>query len=88
MLPVCCAGLEVNSDRPHNKLPYRGAWLWIGPEMIHLMELENPDPMHRPEVGCLSSSYAVMLCDRASVCVSDLKDLCVVSSQQRLQTQW
>ena len=29
-------GLEINPDRPHAKLPYRGAWLWIGPEMIHL----------------------------------------------------
>ena len=28
---------QINPDRPHNKLPYRGAWLWIGPEMIHLM---------------------------------------------------
>lgn len=40
-------GLEVNPDRPHDKLPYRGAWLWIGPEMIHLMELPNPDPTER-----------------------------------------
>jgi catechol 2,3-dioxygenase-like lactoylglutathione lyase family enzyme len=32
-------GLEVSPDRPHDKLPYRGAWLWIGNEMIHLMEL-------------------------------------------------
>lgn len=37
-------GLELNHDRPDKKLPYRGAWLWIGPEMIHLMELPNPDP--------------------------------------------
>lgn len=45
-------GLEVNPDRPHDKLPYRGAWLWIGPEMIHLMELHNPDPLDgRPEHG-------------------------------------
>jgi hypothetical protein len=30
----------------------RGAWLWIGPEMIHLMELPNPDPVEgRPEHG-------------------------------------
>jgi hypothetical protein len=44
-------GLEINPDRPHDKLPYRGAWLWIGPEMIHLMELPNPDPLSgRPEV--------------------------------------
>ncbi|EFN50852.1 hypothetical protein CHLNCDRAFT_141766 [Chlorella variabilis] len=45
-------GLEVNPDRPHEKLPYRGAWLWIGPEMIHLMELPNPDPQEgRPTHG-------------------------------------
>jgi catechol 2,3-dioxygenase-like lactoylglutathione lyase family enzyme len=44
--------LEINPDRPDDKLPYRGAWLWIGPEMIHLMELPNPDPMQgRPEHG-------------------------------------
>lgn len=23
-------GLEINPERPHDKLPYRGAWLWIG----------------------------------------------------------
>lgn len=45
-------GLEINEARPHNKLPYRGAWLWIGSEMIHLMELPNPDPLTgRPEHG-------------------------------------
>eukprot|EP00199_Chlamydomonas_sp_CCMP681_P003452 CAMPEP_0119107974 /NCGR_PEP_ID=MMETSP1180-20130426/12705_1 /TAXON_ID=3052 ORGANISM="Chlamydomonas cf sp, Strain CCMP681" /NCGR_SAMPLE_ID=MMETSP1180 /ASSEMBLY_ACC=CAM_ASM_000741 /LENGTH=173 /DNA_ID=CAMNT_0007093529 /DNA_START=222 /DNA_END=740 /DNA_ORIENTATION=- len=45
-------GLEINLDRPDAKLPYRGAWLWIGPEMIHLMELPNPDPVdNRPEHG-------------------------------------
>ena len=45
-------GLEINPERPHGKLPYRGEWLWIGPEMIHLMELPNPDPMEgRPEHG-------------------------------------
>ncbi|KAJ6956798.1 hypothetical protein NC653_038872 [Populus alba x Populus x berolinensis] len=37
-------GLEINEERPHDKLPYRGAWLWVGSEMIHLMELPNPDP--------------------------------------------
>lgn len=51
---TCCrtpAGLEINLERPHDKLPYPGAWLWIGPEMIHLMELPNPDPLvGRPEV--------------------------------------
>jgi hypothetical protein len=46
------AGLTVNRHRPHDKLPYRGAWLDIGPEMIHLMELPNPDKFgERPEHG-------------------------------------
>lgn len=45
-------GLEINEARPHDKLPYRGAWLWVGSEMIHLMELPNPDPKTgRPEHG-------------------------------------
>lgn len=45
-------GLTVNPDRPHHKLPYRGAWLWLGPEMIHLMELPDPDPKEgRPTHG-------------------------------------
>jgi hypothetical protein len=51
-LPPPRAGLDINPDRPHNKLPYAGAWLWIGPEMIHLMQLPNPDPLDgRPEHG-------------------------------------
>ncbi|KAL6897859.1 hypothetical protein ACP4OV_006818 [Aristida adscensionis] len=45
-------GLKVNPARPTDKLPYRGAWLWVGSEMIHLMELPNPDPLTgRPEHG-------------------------------------
>ncbi|KAI4377803.1 hypothetical protein MLD38_015378 [Melastoma candidum] len=45
-------GLEINEARPDDKLPYRGAWLWVGSEMIHLMELPNPDPLTgRPEHG-------------------------------------
>ncbi|XP_047332500.1 glyoxylase I 4 [Impatiens glandulifera] len=43
-------GLEINEARPHDKLPYRGAWFWVGTEMIHLMELPNPDPLSgRPD---------------------------------------
>lgn len=53
-------GLDINPDRPHNKLPYRGAWLWIGPEMIHLMELPNPDPLdERPEHGGRDRHFCV-----------------------------
>ncbi|KAK9909689.1 hypothetical protein WJX75_006113 [Coccomyxa subellipsoidea] len=47
-------GLELNPARPDSKLPYRGAWLWIGSEMIHLMQLPNPDTLDmdkRPQHG-------------------------------------
>ncbi|CAJ2649911.1 glyoxylase I 4 [Trifolium pratense] len=45
-------GLKINEARPHDKLPYRGAWLWVGSEMVHLMELPNPDPLTgRPQHG-------------------------------------
>eukprot|EP00850_Spirogloea_muscicola_P010475 SM000062S19861 [mRNA] locus=s62:25288:26154:- [translate_table: standard] len=46
-------GLKLNEDRPgRDKLPYGGAWLWVGSQMIHLMELPNPDPLTgRPEHG-------------------------------------
>lgn len=44
--------MEINEARPDEKLPYKGAWLWVGSEMIHLMELPNPDPFEgRPEHG-------------------------------------
>lgn len=53
-------GLEINPDRPDDKLPYRGAWLWIGSEMIHLMELPNPDPKEgRPEHGGRDRHFCV-----------------------------
>lgn len=53
-------GLEINRDRPDKKLPYRGAWLWIGPEMIHLMELPNPDPKEgRPVHGGRDRHFCV-----------------------------
>lgn len=53
-------GLDINPDRPHHKLPYRGAWLWIGAEMIHLMELPNPDPLDaRPDHGGRDRHFCV-----------------------------
>ncbi|KIZ02999.1 hypothetical protein MNEG_4957 [Monoraphidium neglectum] len=59
-------GLEINPDRPHSKLPYRGAWLWIGPEMIHLMELPNPDPADaatRPQHGGRDRHFCIAVAD-------------------------
>jgi len=42
-------GLEINPNRPNDKLPYGGVWLNVGSpsQMIHLMELPNPDPKER-----------------------------------------
>jgi glyoxylase I family protein len=43
-------GLEVASDRPD--LPFSGAWLRVGDQQIHLLELPNPDPVDgRPAHG-------------------------------------
>jgi glyoxylase I family protein len=43
-------GLEIDSSRPD--LGYPGAWLNIGKQQIHLIELPNPDPTeNRPQHG-------------------------------------
>ena len=34
-------GLEVNPARPHKKLPYAGAWLWIGRWVTPLVGLST-----------------------------------------------
>ena len=57
-------GLSTNPDRPDARLPYRGAWLWVGrPEdgqMVHLMELPSPDPTEgRPAHGGRDRHFCV-----------------------------
>ena len=43
-------GFEIDHSRPN--LGYPGAWLNIGKQQIHLLELENPDPTNnRPKHG-------------------------------------
>ena len=43
-------GLEVVKDRPD--LGFPGAWLQVGQQQIHLLELPNPDPVSgRPDHG-------------------------------------
>jgi len=43
-------GLSVDTGRPD--LGYPGAWLNVGEQQIHLLELPNPDPVEgRPEHG-------------------------------------
>lgn len=71
-------GLELNRDRPDDKLPYRGAWLWIGTgpsspntftgQMIHLMELPSPDPTEgRPAHGGRDRHFCVSVRSVAAV---------------------
>ncbi|BAU49509.1 glyoxalase [Sulfurifustis variabilis] len=36
-------GMRVDPGRPD--LGYPGAWLWVGGQQIHLIELPNPDPV-------------------------------------------
>lgn len=43
-------GLERVPERPD--LDFPGAWLWVGEQQIHLLELPNPDPVQgRPAHG-------------------------------------
>jgi hypothetical protein len=56
-------GLELNPDRPNDKLPYRGAWFWIGPEMIHLMEL----------VSCIAVTGWLLSLSSAALCTSRME---------------
>ena len=42
-------GLEIDHSRPD--LGYPGAWLNVGNQQIHLIELPNPDPKERPKHG-------------------------------------
>ena len=43
-------GLAVIVERPHHGFP--GAWLRVGAQQIHLLELPNPDPVTgRPDHG-------------------------------------
>ncbi|KAI4379974.1 hypothetical protein MLD38_006210 [Melastoma candidum] len=60
-------GLEMTEARPYDKLPHRGLWFWVGSEMIHLMELPNPDPLTgRPEHGSRDWHTCIAIKDVAS----------------------
>ena len=55
-------GLEMDSSRP--ELGYPGAWLWVGLQQIHLMELSNPDPAEgRPVHGGRDRHLALTVSD-------------------------
>jgi len=55
-------GLEVDDSRPD--LGFPGAWLCVGSQQIHLLELPNPDPVAgRPEHGGRDRHTALQVTD-------------------------
>lgn len=59
-------GLEVDSTRP--SLGYPGAWLKLGDQQIHLLELPNPDPVDaRPAHGGRDRHLAMTVTDLGAV---------------------
>jgi glyoxylase I family protein len=55
-------GLSVDPERP--ALGYPGAWLNVGGQQIHLLELPNPDPVEqRPEHGGRDRHLALHVTD-------------------------
>ena len=55
-------GLRVDLSRPD--LGYPGAWLWIGEQQLHLLELPNPDPVDgRPAHGGRDRHLALLIDD-------------------------
>jgi glyoxylase I family protein len=58
-------GLTLDTNRPD--LGYPGAWLWVGEQQIHLLELSNPDPVQdRPQHGGRDRHLALTLTDTES----------------------
>jgi glyoxylase I family protein len=59
-------GLSVDSARPD--LGYPGAWLMVGSQQIHLLELPNPDPVAgRPAHGGRDRHTAFLVGDLEQV---------------------
>jgi len=53
-------GLKKNTSRPD--LGYPGAWLDVGDQQIHLLELPNPDPVNdRPAHGGRDRHLALLV---------------------------
>jgi len=62
-------GLEVCQDRPD--LGFAGAWLQVGEQQIHLLELPNPDPVAgRPEHGGRDRHLAMSVLDLQQIIVA------------------
>lgn len=54
-------GMAVDSSRPGGRFP--GAWLTVGSQQLHLLELPNPDPVDgRPEHAGRDRHTAFTVC--------------------------
>ena len=69
-------GLRVDPSRPESD--FRGAWLNVGGQQIHLMELPEPAPRDgRPEHAGRDRHIALMVEDFAQLC--DVLDAAAVA---------
>jgi len=60
--------LGLIPDEHRLDLGYPGAWLWVGDQQIHLLELPNPDPSQgRPQHGGRDRHLALAVKDIASL---------------------
>ena len=60
-------GLPVDANRP--PLSFPGAWLQLGEQQIHLLQLPNPDPVEgRPAHGGRDRHLAVTVPDLEPLC--------------------
>lgn len=51
-LAFYCGVLQLEQDPKRPELGYPGAWINIGPQQIHLLQVPNPDPTEgRPAHG-------------------------------------
>lgn len=73
-------GLPVSMDRP--ELGFPGAWLQLGAQQIHLLEVANPDPLTRPEHGGRDRHLA-MTVDNLGVIESGLQAAGIAFTRSR-----
>ena len=74
-------GLAIDDSRPD--LGYPGAWLNIGSQQIHLLELPNPDPVtDRPEHGGRDRHLALRVSNLDEV-IKRLEDVGVSYSKSK-----
>ena len=74
-------GLAIDDSRPD--LGYPGAWLNIGSQQIHLLELPNPDPVTgRPDHGGRDRHLALQVSDLDKV-IKRLEDVGISYSKSK-----